>query len=209
MRNAYHHHGMRPRNLVGGQDAKSAADCIRKIREYWHGTLRDVPDFPLSLGGSSGGRVLVSPIGKRPGVLFSALHACREVGGLPDICLVICSGGSEEGIEEAVGRAGYAGGIERLRFEDPHGGLGEIERLKAVGRPCLLGAEDVLINVTGGTTLIGLAAEQLANAARDLACPSVRRFGLVDRRPPDEQDAETYVIGEPFWLDYEKAENAD
>lgn len=209
MRNAYHHHGMRPQDLVGGQDAKSAADRIRKIREYWHGTLCDVPDFPLSLGGSSGGRVLVSPIGKRPGVLFSALHACRDVGGLPDICLVICSGGSEAGIEEAVGKVDHAGEIVRLRFEDPYGGLGEIERLEAAARPWLLGAEDVLINVTGGTTLMGLAAEQLANAARDLACPSVRRFGLVDRRPPDEQDAKPYVIGEPFWLDCEKAENAN
>ena len=209
MRNAYHHHGMRPQDLVGGQDAKSAADRVRKIRKYWHGTLRAVPDFPLSLGGSSGGRILVSPIGKRRGVLFSALRACEESGGLPDICLVICSGGSEEGIEEAAGKAGYAGAIERVRFEDPHGGLDEIERMQKAARPWLFGADDVLINVTGGTTLMGLAAERLANAARDLACPSVRRFGLVDRRPPDEQDAKPYVIGEPFWLDCEKAEDAD
>lgn len=209
MRNAYNHHGMRPQDLVGGQDAKSAADRVCKIRKYWHGTLRAGPDFPLSLGGAAGGRILVSPIGKRPGVLFSALRACKESGGLPDICLAICSGGSEEGIEEAAGKAGYAGAIERVRFEDPYGGLEEIERMQKAARPWLFGAEDVLINVTGGTTLMGLAAERLANAARDLACPSVRRFGLVDRRPPGEQDAEPYVIGEPFWLDCEKAEDAD
>lgn len=209
LRNAYNHHGMRRQDLVGGQDARNAAERIREIREFWRGTLRDVPDFPLSLGGSSGGRVLVSPIGKRPGVLFSALHACREAGGLPDIFLAVCSRESETRIEEAVGKVGYAGEIERLRFEDPHGGLEEIKRLTEAARPRLLGAEEVLINVTGGTTLMGLAAEQLTNAARDLACPSVRRFGLVDRRPPAKQDAEPYVIGEPFWLDCEKAENAD
>ena len=206
LRNAYHHHGMRKRDLVGRSGAKTEVDQICK---YWDGTLRDVPNFPLSLGGSSGGRVLVSPIGKRPGVLFSALHACRASGGLPDICLVICSTESEVGIEEAVGKSEYEGEIASLRFEDPHCGIHEVNRLEAAGRPWLLGAEDVLINVTGGTTLIGLAAEQLANVARDLACPSVRRFGLIDRRSPAEQDAEPYVIGEPFWLDCEKAENAN
>lgn len=206
VRNSYHHHGMRPRDLVGGRDAKTS---IARVCKYWNGTLREVPDFLLSLGRSSGGRVLVSPIGRRPGVLFSALHACRDADGLPDICLVICSSESEAKIEEAIGKAGYTGEIARLRFEDPHSGLEEIEHLKAAGRPWLLGAEDVLINVTGGTTLIGLAAEQLANAARALGCQSVRRFALVDRRPSEKQDMEPYVVGEQFWLDCERAENAD
>ena len=102
---------------------------------------------------------------------------------------------------EAAARAGYTGAIEPLRFEDPHGGLGEIESLVKAARHHLIGADKVLVNVTGGTTLMGLAAERLANAARDLACPTVRRFGLVDRRPPTEQDAEPYRVGEPFWLD--------
>lgn len=206
MRNAFHHHGMRRQDLVGDHNAETA---VVRIREYWRETLCDVPDFPLSLGGSSGGRILVSPIGKRPGVLFSALHACREAGGMPDTLLVICSSGSEAGIAEAAGKAGYVGELERLRFEDPYGGLEEIKRLKKAARHWLFGAEDVLVNVTGGTTLIGLAAEELATTARDLACPTVRRFGLVDRRPPVEQDAKPYMIGEPFWLDYEQAENAD
>ena len=56
------------------------------------------------------------------------------------------------------------------------------------------------MNVTGGTTLMGLAAETLASTARRLACP-VRRFGLIDRRSPDRQMADPYQPGEPFWLD--------
>ena len=56
------------------------------------------------------------------------------------------------------------------------------------------------MNVTGGTTLMGLAAEELAATARSLACP-VRRFGLIDRRPAGQQEVDPYRTGEPFWLD--------
>lgn len=47
---------------------------------------------------------------------------------------------------------------------------------------------------------MGLAAEALASTARRLARP-VRRFGLIDRRPPDQQMDDPYQTGEPFWLD--------
>lgn len=207
LRNAYHHHGMRGQVLVGEKEAEVR---FAAIRQYWRETLRFRPDFSLSLGGASGGRVLVSPIGNRPGVLFSALRACGEdEGGPPSLCLVVCSRESEGGIAEAAGQAGYTGTIERLGFEDPHGGLAEIEPLAKAARRRLIGADEVFVNVTGGTTLMGLAAEALASAARDLACPTVRRFGLVDRRPPAEQDAEPYRIGKPFWLDRGEAGDAD
>ena len=53
---------------------------------------------------------------------------------------------------------------------------------------------------------MGLVAEALAAAARKLACP-VRRFGLIDRRPPEQQDTDPYQAGETFWLD--SAEDVD
>ena len=170
------------------------------IRDFWEGTLRSCPNFSLQIGESSGGRVLVSPIGRRPGVLFSALQSCQADGGAPTLCLVICSRETEGSIEEAARRAEYTGAIEQLRLDDPHGGRTEIERLAKKARRRLIGADRVLVNVTGGTTLMGFAAEELANAARRLACP-VRRFGLIDRRPPQQQDAEPYRTGELFWLD--------
>lgn len=207
LRNAYHHHGMRPQPLVGAKDTKQRFD---RVREYWRQTLCCRPEIPLSLGFSTGGRILISPFGKRPGVLFSALHACRtEGGGLPTSCLVICSRESENRIEEAVSKVGNSVAIERLCFDDPYGGLAEIELLEKASRARLVGAEQVLINVTGGTTLMGLAAEKLGNAAHKLACPMVRRFGLVDKRPPAEQDAEPFVVGEPFWLDRAESDYAD
>lgn len=198
LRNAYHHHGMRPQVLVGNMQVQEKLD---RVRDYWKTVLRARPAFPLSFGESSGHRVLVSPVGKRPGVLFSAIHACREGGqALPSRCLVICSPETEDLIAEASRNAGFRGEVERLRLDDPFGGRPEIERVAKAARPHLLGAGEVLVNVTGGTTLMGLAAEKVADAARQLARP-VRRFGLIDRRPPADQDADPFQVGEPFWLD--------
>ena len=198
LRNAYAHHGMRPQDIVGNQKAKQ----LEHIRSFWATTLRGCPDLSLALGESPGGRVLVSPIGRRPGVLFSALETCRTDGrtGDPVMCVVICSHETEGFIAEAARRADYTGAVEPLRLVDPYGGRPEIERLKKMARRHFIGADEVLVNVTGGTTLMGLAAEALATAARRLACP-VRRFGLIDRRPPAQQDTEPYRPGEPFWID--------
>ena len=89
----------------------------------------------------------------------------------------------------------------RCSLEDAFGGgPAEIKRLAKDARGHFIGATEVFVNVTGGTTLMGLAAEELAATARSLACP-VRRFGLIDRRAPERQDADPYCAGEPFWLD--------
>ena len=96
-----------------------------------------------------------------------------------------------------------------MRFEDAFGGGSDaIRRLTRTARRHFIGVTEVLVNVTGGTTLMGLAAEELAAAARSLAC-AVSRFGLIDRRPPARQDTDPYQAGEPFWLNAEKDEDGD
>ena len=198
LRNGYAHHGMRPQPLV---DDKKLTNTQREVVRYWK-ILKALPDFRLSLGDSSGGKILVSPIGQRPGVLFSALHACRadSHGQDPHLSLVICSPETKDMITDALQRAEYAGEVEPYLLGDAFGGSCEVEGLAQAARRRIFGASEVLVNVTGGTTLMGLAAETLADEARALACP-VRRFGLIDRRPPSEQDADPYRAGEPFWLD--------
>ena len=54
--------------------------------------------------------------------------------------------------------------------------------------------------MTGGTTLMGLVIQRLAEEAQRLYRP-VRRFALIDRRTPAEQDSEPFVQGEHHWLD--------
>ncbi len=199
LRNGFHHHGMRGNPLVGDQQTKKALD---DVRTFWKQTLSQCPQIPLGFGNGDGedGILLVTPIGNRPGVLFSALRACQEkCGADPTACLVICSSQSSSQIEEAATRAGFNGEIIRLMLEDPYGGLQEFTRLKQEALLPCFSASEVLVNVTGGTTLMGLAAQELATLARSFARP-VRRFGLIDHRPPAEQDADAYQTGKPFWL---------
>ena len=203
LRNGYAHQGMRGEVLVG---SKQQSDKNRRdVLGYWNDTLKSAPRFSLDLG-PSGKVVLVTPVGLRPGVLFSAIQACRMTDE-PTLCLVICSEQTEGSIAEALGQAEYDGRIERLQMKDAFsGGVEEIERLAEAAVEHLVGAS-VRVNVTGGTTLMGLATEQIAGKARQLACP-VRRFGLIDRRSPSEQDEDPYQPGRPFWLDEEDG-NAD
>ncbi|MDE0267495.1 MAG: TM1812 family CRISPR-associated protein [Acidimicrobiaceae bacterium] len=198
LRNAYAHHGISRQDMLDPKEKKRR----HRIEEVWS-ELRSFPDWSLTLEGS-GGRVLVSPIGLRSGVLFSALEVCREAGNgaEPSVCVVICSQDTETSIEDVATEAGYTGRIERLRI-DPHGSRSDIAEAVKIGRKHIVGADDVFVNVTGGTTVMGLAVEALAVEARRFARP-VCRFGLIDRRPPAQQDADPYQVGEPFWLDSEK-----
>jgi hypothetical protein len=206
LRNGYHHHGMRRQPLVGDGQTKNQ---LQRVLAYWRKTLRSCPEFSLSLREPTGRRVLVSPIGMQRGVLFSALHACREAEGEPDVCLVVCSDETKGLIADAVEHAKFTGEVRHLVLDDPFGGSGhDIKCLTTQAREHFIGVDRVLVNVTGGTTLMGIAVEELANAARSLACP-VRRFGLIDRRSPGQQGADPYRVGEPFWLDRERNGRAD
>ncbi|MHB2015969.1 MAG: CRISPR-associated DxTHG motif protein [Candidatus Xenobia bacterium] len=196
LRNAFHHHGMRPQLLTGQKDLD---DRVGQIRTFWSQRLRHIPRLALRPS-TTGGRVLVSPIGRRPGVLLSAVQACRDRGPAePDRCMVICSEDSRGNIDGALSRAAWKGHVELLHLEDPYGGRAELDRLTRIARAELVGRDEVLVNITGGTTLMGLLAEAIAVQARDLACP-VYRFGLIDKRPSDVQESDPYQIGEAFWL---------
>ena len=201
VRNAYAHHGMRGDDLVR---SGKIANTRGRVLNFWKEALRCCSAITLSLGESPGGRILISPIGKRPGVLFSAVQAVRAHGNGEDprLCLVICSGDTKGMIAEALEQAGFEGNIEPLVLEDAFGeGPTEIKRLASAAREHFVGAGEVFVNVTGGTTLMGFGAERLVSEARLLSCPAVHRFGLIDRRPPSQQETDPYQAGEPFWLD--------
>jgi len=201
LRNAYHHQGMRGQDLIGDETLESQ---IRKVRDIWNKMLRTCT-MDLSLDpGSDGGTVLVTPLGMRPGVLFSALRACAAGSGFPEKCFVICSEQTAKSAAGAAERAGFTGVIEKVLI-DPFGGPAEINALIKKIRPEIFRAKQVLVNITGGTTLMGLAAEKIAAEALNLARP-VRRFGLIDRRRSGEQEADPYQVGELFWVDEEKTD---
>lgn len=198
LRNAYHHNGMRRDDL----SAKALERSISDVRHAWNTMIRSCTEEVSLTPIHDNGAILVTPLGMRPGVLFSALHACRNgTAGLPERCLVICSQQTENLALLAAEHAGFTGTLKRL-LVDPFGGPAEVDRLVKAVRPIIFCSKQVFVNVTGGTTIMGLIAEAIAEEAKSLARP-VRRFGLIDRRPSAEQDADPYQIGEAFWLDRE------
>ncbi len=201
LRNAYHHHGMRREDL----SAAPVADKLKQVCKYWQRVLRAVPQLDVQFGGVGSGSLLVSPIGMRPGVLFSAIRIAEQAAGSPLAgCLVICSSDSAKSIAEAARRAGHPDPqwAKHIPLQDAFGGTGELDDLTRAVRRDLLCVDQVFVNVTGGTTLMGILAERIANEARELG-RVVWRFGLIDRRPQAEQEADPYQVGEPLWLDQE------
>jgi hypothetical protein len=198
LRNGYAHHGMRPKQLIGADadQAKKQRDCVE---EYWR-KLKSAAEIPIKL--QANGKLLVSAQGTSPGVLFSAIEACRRANLLPDKCFVLCSEQSAASVEEALCRSNFKGPVEKVPFTDPYGGRSEIKRIEKAARKYLIAAEQVLINLTGGTTLMGLAVAEIAETARRFA-RLTRRFGLIDPRRPEEQQAEPFRASEAFWLDEE------
>ena len=190
LRNALHHHAMRPEAL------EQVPNSLKNVQEFWN---RLKIDGLKREGGITlpplGGRLLISPQGRRPGVLFSALKVAD-----PDTCLVICSDISADSTRDAAHEAGFKGHIEQIKLEDPLGGFSEIDTVAERAHDYLSYAEEVRANITGGTTLMGVIVQRLVEEAQKLDRP-VKRFALIDRRPTENQESNPFVQGESHWLE--------
>ena len=193
VRNTLHHHGMRKQAL------ESAPPTVEQLRRFWSRLKADETALPILGGGS--GTLLITAIGNRPGVLYSALAAARS-----DRALVLCSAQSEPMIDEAVQQAAFTGPIQRVTVNDPHGGFGELPRVRSEAGNWLLHADEIVANLTGGTTLMGLMVQQLVETGGRLSRP-FRRFALIDRRPPSVQDTEPWVRSDHCWIDESGSSN--
>ena len=187
IRNVLHHHGMRPDAFHAGIDA------IEKVREDWR-RLRTGNRIALGFGGVDG-RLLVAAQGRKAGVLYSAIAAAK-----PDACLVLCSSETAASVEPATREAGFRGGVSVLEIGDVHQGFDELKRLREEASRDLLGASTVVASLTGGTTMMGIAVQELVRDAQRLGREAAR-FALIDRRGPDEQERRPYVAAEAHWLD--------
>lgn len=188
LRNVLHHHAMRENSF------EERPKFFKEVRDFWNSLRQDKTELP-SLGGSKG-KLLISPQGTRPGVLFSALKVTHPA----DTCMVICSSTSVSSIDDAANHAAFTGDIAQIELVDPHGGFDEIAKAVDQVHHHLLEADEVVANMTGGTTLMGVIVQQLVEEARKLDRP-VRRFVLIDRRSQEEQGNDPFKVGEFHWLD--------
>jgi hypothetical protein len=166
-------------------DATVSRDKLKNLIDVCT-RLLEVPAMLPLLGD---GRVLVSALGLSPGVLFSALKLVS-----PDRLLVVTSHQAASSLEEVMRIAGFPSSQHRsLVVEDPHNCFDD-DRLKEHDGD-LVQSSEVVVNMTGGTTALQWLVARVAERAAALAVP-VRRVALIDRRPPEVQRAQPYVLGE-------------
>jgi len=194
VRNQFAHHAMK-------QDMAKPESAIENVRSFWERIKSG--DHAWAPFGGGDGRLLITPLGMSSGVLYSAIQQTD-----PNVALVLCSEQAKPGIEEALRQTGYSGPRHVLEMRDPFNGSGEIKELLSQARKICLGADEVVVNLTGGTTMLGVAVQQLFEQARNdqRLC---RRFVLTDTRSSDEQKNNPWVVSAIYWLDKATDEETD
>lgn len=189
-RNKLMHYGM-------NEDDSSVTDTtLATIRRHWaqlkeklEEPLRWCVDLP-----ASGGLLLVSPLGLSRGTLYSALKHIQ-----PDRLLLIASAGAEDRYAEIADAVEWQGEVLFQKMSNPYTGFDEIQVLVENVVPQLLKAEKIVVNMTGGTTAMQFAVQQIYDRAKELD-REVSRVALVDRRSPEEQQANPYLLGEIIYI---------
>lgn len=198
LRNGIAHVGMKEDVALVAPDDSN----LRKVQTFWN-DIKNADRAWEPFGGGSG-RLLVTPLGMSPGVLYSAIKAQPSV---PDHIMVVASKQAEPGITDALRAADYHNAHSVLIMDDPFTGYEETNMLVKNASARLLNADNVDVNLTGGSTMMGIAAQKLFEQARSYQRPS-RRFVLVDEREPGLQRRNPWVEAKCYWLD-EATEEGD
>ncbi len=189
LRNALQHHGMK-----AGVFEPHRGD-IQRARSDWE--QWEQWETPPEFGGGHG-RLLICPIGKTPGVLYSAIG---RMALPPDRVLAICSEESRAWLDEAMALAKCDAPHTVLLLRDPFKGLGEFAELIAKASQWLFEADDIHANLTGGPTLMSVLVGQLVKRAEREYQRPVREFLLIDPRPPEQQRSDPWHLGDLQYLD--------
>lgn len=201
LRNSLAHAGMRREEVnPWGRKGKLAA-ILRDVRANWDWAKR-MPEVRLEIPGSVA-RLLVTPVGRIPGAFYTALVCAGPVNR----CLCVCSRDTEGLVDEVLTRASQRPEVVRFSLADPFRDLDEARRLVRKVRGELVRTEEVVVNLTGGTTLMGLAVEWIGEEAERIG-RRVRRLVVLDRRPREAQEQDFYMVGEGVWLDEGVSEGA-
>ncbi len=195
LRNSLHHHGMREQRM------KFPPSQLDRIRESFERLRNNEIEFPRFGGGK--GRLLITPQGLSPGVLYSAVKQTN-----PDYCLVICSSQSEPYIQEAISHAEFQEkNVQCFVMNNPNQyDEKEIIRILENHKKMLIDADEVVGNLTGGTTIMGVIVQRVIEKAQRYNRPT-RRCILIDSRVPKEQRNDPYKLSEITWLDKEEGDN--
>ncbi|MGC8656601.1 MAG: TM1812 family CRISPR-associated protein [Thermoplasmata archaeon] len=157
----------------------------------------------------NGGKLLVSPLGLSPGLLYSAIKLVN-----PDKCIVITSENSKKSLNEILEKSSYSYNniCKIIELKDPFTGYDEIKNIidniqnndENNGNnddifKCFEEFDEIAFNLTGGTTTMQILVEELYKIANH-SSKKTDRIIIIDRRSTEQQKANPYVVGEMISL---------
>jgi CRISPR-associated DxTHG motif protein len=184
---------------------KFDSDALRGPFEELSKKLADARSWSVEIANKTEGTWLITPLGTTPGALFTAIKKAR-----PDRLLVVTSeqgkGLTPEILREA-GREDLSACFAVL--DDPFNGFDEARgRMRSVREEYGLDwvrAQDIIVNLTGGTTCLGWAVGRLGSSLNRLSLEP-RTVACIDRRSPIEQRDNPFVEGELIDIDEHEEE---
>ncbi|HEW92964.1 MAG TPA: CRISPR-associated DxTHG motif protein [Thermotogaceae bacterium] len=136
-------------------------------------------------------KAVFSPLGTSKGALFTVLKHFN-----PDVLVVITSKQAAENVDEIIEKANFKGKHYVVLVNDPFTGVDEIDKVTEEIRKYLEdnNVKDIVVNLTGGTSLLGYIAELVKEKIR--YGRRITTVLAVDRRPYEEQKENPYIVGE-------------
>ena len=189
LRNALHHHGMRE------DEISFPLKELKPILYFWDKLKTGQIELPEWQ--EHHGSLLVAIHSRRLGNLYSAIENIQ-----PSRCVILTSKAYADSVPEIIRQTTFRGPVKEVMLNDKPGEFGQIAKASSQVQPWLLEANEVLVGMTGGTELMGLAVQQVVEEARKMWTP-VRRFVQWDRRSLAQQEDEPFAQCECYWLDPE------
>ncbi|RKX39948.1 MAG: CRISPR-associated protein, partial [Thermotogae bacterium] len=138
---------------------------------------------------SSSVQAVLSPLGTSKGALFTVLKHFN-----PRVLVVMTSKLGAKNLPEILQKAGFSGECQVILVNDPFTGVDEVDRVVTEAEKCLQDIQKVVINLTGGTSLLGYMVERVRDRVR--YGRQIDSVLAVDRRSYKEQEKNPYVVGE-------------
>jgi len=193
-RNEIAHNGMNEERI----DISRNLDRIEKIWKRMKELMHDDKYWDLKIGGE-GGKLLITPFGFSKGLLYSAIKLIN-----PDNCIIITSKEAASSIPEIMKKAGYIGNYELIDIIDPHTGYNEIKDIINTLIPnragIFLDADEIIINLTGGTTTLQVLVDVISHKCWEMG-KDPNKVIILDKRDAQEQRDNPYVTGEIIYLE--------
>ncbi|ACV63735.1 CRISPR-associated protein, TM1812 family [Desulfofarcimen acetoxidans DSM 771] len=192
-RNDVIHAGWRTNPRSSHKVMQETSECLALLEELFSEEgLIVCHEIPDSDGEASNLKVLITPLGMSPGLLYTAINHIE-----PDRILVLTSKEGRALLTEITTQAGYSGGIEVVEVKDPFAGFNELSEVieKVMGYLEMLPPHKIYINLAGGTTLLQYITTRIAGLKVD-NCEELVNVVMIDKRPVREQQENPYVMGD-------------